>query len=117
LTELFFYENAADIASTVASGGHVLSPGVAKASHVDYFTPMEPRFSSEAAQAVTGMTRKEANTLVKKLLGKYEGQLDHPPLGKKYEACWDINRQTPNGEYVDFYQNIKKDLSDVGISF
>jgi len=117
MTEGFFYENAADIASTVSSGGHILSPGVGKATHTDYLTPMEPRFSTEVGHAVTGMTRKTANDLVNKLLEKYETYLGDPPLGTKYQDCWDIERKTPSEEYVELYKKTKKDLSALGIAF
>ena len=117
MTEMFFYENAADILSTMASGSHIISPGVAKATHVDHFTPMEPRFSSEVAHAVTGIPRKDANEIVNKLLAKYEAKLDNPPLGKKYEECWNIHRKTPHEDYVAFYKKIKKEISDLGIPF
>ena len=115
MTDMFFYEAAADNISTVASGGHITSAGVAKATKVDHFTPFEPKFSSEVAHAVPGMKRSEANQIVKKLLDKYESRLGNPPVGKKYEECWDTQRNVPNEEYVNFYENIKKKISDIGI--
>jgi len=116
MTEMVFYEIAAAITTSVVSGTSCFEfGGVAKATHVDHFTPMEPRFSSEVAHAVAGMTRKEANEIVKKLLKKYEGTIENPPVGKKYEECWDIHRKSPNEEYVAFYKQMKRELSDLGI--
>ena len=117
MTEMFFYENAADIISSVVSGGHITSPGVAKATHTDYFTPIEPRFSTEAAHAAAQLTRTKANEVVKKLLDKYEANLGNPPLGKKYEECWDIHRKEPHEEYFQLYDRMKKEIEGMGAPF
>ena len=118
MTEMVFYEIATAITTSVVSGTSCFEfGGVAKATHIDHFTPMEPRFASEVAHAVAGMPRKDANAVVKKLLRKYEDSMDSPPVGKKYDQCWDIHRKTPSEDYVTFYKNIKKEISDLGIPF
>ena len=115
MTEMVFHEMAAEITSSVASGGSIEAPGVAKCTRMNHFTPMEPRMATEIAHAVTGMTRKEANQVVKKLLDKYERHIPDPPVGKKYAECWDINQKAPSPEYVDLYKKVKEELRDVGI--
>ncbi len=116
MTEMVFYEIATAITTSVVSGTSCFEfGGVAKATHIDQFTPMEPRFASEVAYAVAGMTRKEANKIVRKLLEKYEGSIDSPPVGKKYAECWDIHRKSPNPEYFDLYKQMKRELSELGI--
>ena len=81
VTEMAFYEIATAITASVVSGTSCLEfGGVAKATHIDHFTPMEPRFASEVGHAVTGMTRKQANTIVKKTLDKYERSITNPPV-------------------------------------
>ena len=117
VTEMAFYEIATAITASVVSGSSCLEfGGVAKATHIDHFTPMEPRFASEVGHAVTGMTRKEANTIVKKALDKYEGSITNPPVGKKYEECWDIDRKTPNKDYVDLDKKMRREIINLGIS-
>ena len=115
MTEMVFYEIAEAMTTSVASGANIEFGGVAKAASIDRFTPMEPRFASEVAHAVAGMTRKEANVIVKKLLDKYEGSITTPPLGKKYQECWDDQRRTPGKEYVALYKKMKKELWELGI--
>ena len=115
MTDMFFYEDAADIMATVVSGGHINSPGSAKGTKVDYFTPMEPKFASEVGHATAGMSRKEANSIAKKLLDKYESRLDDPPLGNKYIELWDIEKKVPKEEYVHFYEKIKQEIRELGI--
>lgn len=117
MTEMCLYEIASAITASVASGASIEFGGVAKATRVDHFTPMEPRLASEVAHAAVRMTRKEANEIVKKLLQRYEGNFDSPPVGKKYEECWDIHRKTPNEDYVNLYKRVKTELSELGIQF
>ncbi len=115
MTDMFFYENAADIMATVVSGGHINGTGSAKGTKVDYFTPIEPKFASEVGHATVGMSRKEANAIAKKLLDKYESRLDDPPLGKKYIELWDIEKKMPKDEYQRFYEKIRQEICEIGI--
>ena len=116
MTRMFYYETATAIAASIVSGASAIEAiGVAKSTHVDYFTPMEARFSTEMAHAVRGMTRNEANRIVKVLLEAYERDLGNPPLGKKYQQCWDIDLKLPDPEYVDFDRQMKQELAALGI--
>jgi len=118
MTEMVFYEIATAITASVVSGTSCFEfGGVAKATHIDHFTPIEPRLASEIAHAVAGMTRKEANKLVKSLLEKYESTIEDAPVGKTYEELWDTHRKVPHENYVTFYRDMKKQLSDMGIPF
>lgn len=116
MTEMCYYEIAETVTTSVVSGtSGIECIGVSKATTIDNFTPMESRLSSEVAHAVVGMTRDEANKIILKLLEEYESNLNKPPLGKKYQECWDINRKTPNEEYISFDKMMKKKLADFGI--
>jgi methylamine---corrinoid protein Co-methyltransferase len=115
MTEMFFYENAADVMASVVSGAHVTATGSAKGTQVDHFTPIEPRFSGEVAHGSAGMTRAEANEVVKRLLDRYESTLAQASPGQKYEECWDIHRKQPSAEYADLYESVCTDLAGMGV--
>jgi methylamine--corrinoid protein Co-methyltransferase len=118
MTEMCYYEIAETVTTSVASGASAIECiGVSKATTIDNFTPMESRACAEVAHATAGMTRKDANALVLKLLAKYEDHLSHPPAGKKYQECWDIAKKTPGAEYAVFDQKMKQELKDMGIPF
>ena len=36
-------------------------------------------------------------------------------VGKNYQECFDLESAAPKKEYLDFVENIKKELSKVGI--
>ena len=47
------------------------------------------------------MTRKDANTLVKKILPKYEDKIKEAPKGQKISQCYDLKTVTPTAEYLE----------------
>ncbi|MFQ6114889.1 MAG: monomethylamine:corrinoid methyltransferase [bacterium] len=63
---------------------------------------MEPRWDSETAHGVIGMTRTQGNEIVKKLLAKYEADIPNAPKSKTYELCWDMKTKQPIPEYKQF---------------
>jgi methylamine--corrinoid protein Co-methyltransferase len=78
---------------------------------------MEPGFASEVAHASVGISRVEANEIVKKLLAKYEDRLADPPRGKKFQECYDWDSIEPCQEYVDLVGRIKEELTSYGLKF
>jgi hypothetical protein len=42
------------------------------------------------AEAAAQYDRQQANHLVKKLLEKYEPQIDKAPSGDRYQDCYDV---------------------------
>jgi hypothetical protein len=117
MTEMCLYEIAATVITAVVSGASIEFGGVTKAVEVDHFTPMEPRWASEIAHGVIGMTRSEGNEIVKKLLAKYEDNIPNAPKGKTYEQCWNMKTKQPIPEYKQLYQKIKAELAELGVRF
>lgn len=117
MTEMNFHEIAAGNIAGVVSGGNIEFGGVGATKNIDYLTPMQPRFATEVAHAVLGMTRVEANGIVKKLLAKYEDRLLDPPKGVKFQDSYDWGSIEPHQEYVDLYGKIKDELTGYGLKF
>jgi len=115
MTESFYYESAAFIAASIASGVSTQTPHPAKAVLTDYVTPLEMETNTLVELACAGMTRKQANKVVKKLLPEYENNLTNAPVGKSYTECFNLNTGQPTDEHVDFVEKIKKKLSALEI--
>jgi hypothetical protein len=113
-TGMGLYETAAYVATTVASGGSIEAVGAAQSTHPDYLSPMEPLFAGEVAHAVAGMNRQEVNRVVLSLLEKYEDRLHTPPLGKKYQECFDMASRQPHKETLGFYFEARRELEAMG---
>ncbi len=118
-TDMLYYEAAAHSIASTVSGANLWENAPAMNKYHNRGTPLECRLSAEVghAVAVQGMTRKEANEIVNKLLAKYEDKVDNPPLGKTYQEMYDINRAEPHVEYMDQFKRIKEELSGMGIKF
>ncbi|NIM45258.1 MAG: monomethylamine:corrinoid methyltransferase [Nitrososphaeria archaeon] len=117
MTEMCFYETAAWVIASVVSGASVEVEGSAKATHIDHLSPLEPRFGVDVAHAIVGMKREAANDLVKRLLSKYEDKIDDPPLGKKFQECFNIVTGRPSGEHSSLYSRMRREMEDYGLMF
>jgi methylamine--corrinoid protein Co-methyltransferase len=115
-TKMYFYEAAAINLVSVASGyGGVETVHPAKAVVEDGITPLEARFCTEVAHAAAGMRIDQVREIVTKLLGKYESTITNPPQGRRFQECFDVVSGTPNEDYNRIYQEVKDELSEMGI--
>lgn len=117
-TKMYFYEAAATILSQVSSGyAGVQTPHPAKAVIDDAVTPMEALFAVELTKAVTGIKTHRANDLATQLLEKYEKEIPNAPAGKTYPECYDLHTRKPSDAYRRLYDEVKAELSGIGIPF
>jgi methylamine--corrinoid protein Co-methyltransferase len=117
-TRMYFYEAAAANLSWVPSGyGGVQTVHPGKAIMEDGVTPSEARFNVEVAHAITGMEAAKASGLVNRLLGKYETEIENAPKGKRFQECYDPETGKPFEEYVRLYEEMKEELTQMGIPF
>ena len=114
-TENYFYEAAAYIVSSVASGVTAQTPYPAKGVVPDGMTPMEALFHTELTDTATGVKRHQANEIVLKLVDKYEKSLQNPEKGRTYPECFDIQANKPDEAYSRLYDKVKAELSKLGL--
>ncbi|MHA2245753.1 MAG: monomethylamine:corrinoid methyltransferase [Candidatus Hodarchaeales archaeon] len=116
-TEMCLYEVAASSIVGTVSGIHINNASAAKSQYLDRETGMEAKIGCEVGHAAAGMKRSEANELVKQLLSKYEHYLEKPPLGLRFQECYDVNTVKPSKDYVNVYTQVKKELQELGLQF
>jgi len=114
-TPMALFETSASVTAAVTAGLSIESLGVASNRYEDRTTPVEPRISAEVGHAVAGMKLQDANTLAKKLLGKYESKLLKPPLGKTLHECWDAEKRRPTKVYSRVIRAYKRSMRDMGV--
>ena len=118
MTRMALYETAAWVTAAVVSGGSIEAEGVAKNAHVDHTSPIEPYFASEVAHAVAGMSRDEANRIVKSLLSRYEDNLADAPIGSPLHRCMDLESGEISPAFLDMYRGVRQEMADeLGIAF
>jgi methylamine--corrinoid protein Co-methyltransferase len=115
-TEMFLYEAAMGLMNHCVSGASkTTQPRSAGGRYTDYITPLEAWWCGEVFKSCAGMTRKQANEIVKKVLPKYEEKLKSPDKGKSLQECFDLKRMEPSAEYKEIYNRVKNELLDLGM--
>jgi hypothetical protein len=61
------------------------------------------------------MKREEANELVKRLVAIYEPELNTQPIGKPFEAVYDVEKVEPTPEWQGTYDEVRNDLVKMGL--
>ena len=117
-TEMNLLEVAAQAMCDTASGRELLS-GVASARGVqkNMVTGMEARMMGEASMATCGMDVSEVNSILDRIVKRYEPLYTKVPQGKTFQECYDIDNIQPTEEYVDIYDRTLNTLSNCGIDF
>jgi methylamine---corrinoid protein Co-methyltransferase len=116
-TTMSLYEAAAMAAPCVVSGGSVESGPTARATHLDHLSPMANLFAAEVGRSVAGMSRADVNRIVLRLLDTYESRLEDPPLGTRYQECYDMSNRRPKAEALATYKEARAGLIDMGLEF
>jgi methylamine--corrinoid protein Co-methyltransferase len=118
-TEMLFFEFAAHATAATVSGGNVVVGGIARDRYPQRVSTLEIRTASKVAHIVArmGMKRGEANRLVKRIVEKYEKLIPHAPLGMKFSEIYDMETVTPLPGYRRMYENIRKELSGLGLDY
>jgi len=48
---------------------------------------------------------------------QYEHKFGDPPLGKRFDECYDLDTIQPTQEYLDLYEQIKEKLTKFGLDY
>ena len=118
-TKQYLYESAAGHIVSTVMGAHS-TEGTRKfvvGNTPNYGTPLESRWMGEVCKASAGLSKKDASRIVKYLLEKYEPYIKDAPSGDVFENLYDQKTLTPKKEYLSRYEEVKKELSDLGLKF
>jgi len=115
-TKSLLYENAAFTIATSVSGQSFIeashSAGGAVPRHV---SGLDAKICGESAYAARGMSREQANDLVKRLYKIYGPGLKEKPIGKPFEEVYDVDNVEPTAEWQGMYDEVRKELIEMGL--
>lgn len=116
-TREIFYESAALTIATVVSGATMIDcVQSATGNHTLYASPLEARFCGEFAHAVEGMTRKDADPIVRKFVEKYKNIQDEHLIGRPFTEVYDLDTLQPTPEWFSMYEAVCDEVEkDYGI--
>lgn len=119
LTRELLYETAANAIVIAVTGGHLEGCGSADGLRPNG-TGLEARFMGEVGHAAVrqGLSLKEANDLVLKLLPKYEHVFDLPEgnPGVRFDEAYDMVTLRPRPEWAQMYEEVKADVRALGLA-
>ncbi|MCL4458942.1 MAG: monomethylamine:corrinoid methyltransferase [Chloroflexi bacterium] len=117
-TKVLLYETAVITAAITVSGtSRVFAVRSTAGKYQGYSSGLEARFSGEVGQSVAGMSRREADEIVKRLIPKYVDYLDKEPKGKRFDEAYDMHTLRPTPEWQSIYEEVKEELRKIGIPF
>jgi methylamine--corrinoid protein Co-methyltransferase len=118
-TEMVILELTAAAVTATVSGFHLNLAAVARNKLPERSSGMEARVGAEAGHAAArqGLSRSQANELVKRILGEYEAAIRQAPEGKRFDECYDLATVRPTREYLELYERCKAKLGAFGLDF
>jgi len=118
-TEMVVLELAAAAVAATVSGLHLNLAAVARNKLPERSSGMEARIGAEAGHAAArqGLSRKQANETVLRILGEYEEGIHQAPEGKRFDECYDLASVRPTREYLDLYERCKEKLGGFGLDY
>lgn len=117
-TKTLLYESAA-VATTATVSGVARLMGVRSTcgKFKGHSSGLEARFNGEVGHATAGMSRVQANELVKQIVPKYKDLLGAEPKGKRFDEAYDMWTLRPTPEWLGIYDEVKDELSRLGLPF
>ena len=116
-TKQYFYEAAAYLLAIQASGIGIEDVHPNKGVGTNQALPIDSEFTCEFGHANVGITRKEANSIIKKLQKKYLDHIKDPPKGRDLYQCYDLQTMKPDDELRKLYDQVIDELKGYDIKF
>jgi methylamine--corrinoid protein Co-methyltransferase len=117
-TKTMLYENAAfSVATTVSGQSFIQASMSAAGTHPHHASGLDAKICGEVAHAtaLNGITRQEANVLVKRLYEIYQPDLEKHLPGQPFEEVYDLRTVRPTQQWQNTYDEVKSELVKMGI--
>jgi methylamine---corrinoid protein Co-methyltransferase len=115
-TESLLYEcTAMPLVASVCGASRVLGVRSAVGVVENHCSGLEARFNGEVAHAAAGMSREQADRIVKMAVSKYLPELETKPVGLPFEQVYDLDTVQPRQAWIDVYDRVKDTLSNWGL--
>ena len=102
--------------ATVPSGISILEGIQSAAGRIEgHVTGLEARFLAQVGRACQGITRKEADPLVRKLVPLYadKQKLGTAMAGKHFTQAYDVKTLQPTREWQAIYEQVCLEVEDI----
>jgi methylamine--corrinoid protein Co-methyltransferase len=117
-TKMLLYETLVGMTTMSVTGvSNVVGTRSAGGRRTNHLSPLEHKFGGEVFKGAAGMSREQANEIVKQIIPKYEDQLKDQPDGVSFAECYDVERLEPTPEWQRMYDEVKAEAAALGFPF
>jgi methylamine--corrinoid protein Co-methyltransferase len=115
-TKTLLYEAAAMAIMATASGScGLIGPRSAAGIHAGHVSGLEARWMAEVAHAAAGISRREADALVRQLVDRYKPELTQRPIGQPFPEVYDLVTLKPRPAWQAVYEEVKAEVRQMGL--
>jgi len=114
-TKQYFYEAASYLCAVHASGMGIEDVHPNKAVLTNGALPIDSEFTCAFGHGMAGLTRKEANRIILRLMEKYLDKIKDGPKGRTVDQVYDLDTMKPKDELLKLYDETVRELRDYGI--
>ena len=115
-TESLLYECVGmAVVASVCGASRILGVRSAVGVVENHCSGLETRFNGEIAHAAAGMSREQADQIVKLALSKYLPLLETKPIGLAFEKVYDLDSLHPRKDWMDIFDKVKEEVSNWGL--
>ena len=115
-TKTLLYEcAAAAITGSISGVARVDGVRSTGGKEVGHASGLEARFYGEVARSLKGVSRADADRMVKALTEKYMPDYDSHPIGKTFDKVYDLNTVKPLPEWWAMYEEVKAEVRELGV--
>jgi methylamine---corrinoid protein Co-methyltransferase len=115
-TETLLYEcTAMATVASVCGAGRVLGVRSAVGVVENHCTGLEARFNGEAAHAAAGLSREQADEIVKQAVAEYAPAIAAKPAGIAFADAYDPVTLRPRPEWLAVYDRVKERVAGWGL--
>lgn len=116
-TKQYFYEAAAYLLAIQSSGIGIEDVHPSKGVGTNQALPIDSEFTCAFGHGNVGLTRRQANSIIKKLQEKFLSNIKNPPGGRDLYECYDLQTMKPDDQLCRLYDEVIKELKGYGINF
>ena len=114
-TKTLLYEAAAMAIMATASGScGLIGPRSAAGIHAGHVSGLEARWTAEVAHAAAGISRRQADALVRQLVDRYKADLAQRPIGQPFPEVYDLITLKPRPAWQAMYEEVKAEVRQMG---
>jgi methylamine--corrinoid protein Co-methyltransferase len=115
-TDTLLHEcTAMALVASVCGASRVLGVRSAVGVVENHCTGLETRFNGEVAHAAAGMSRSQADDIVRLAVSTYQPKLQAKPIGLPFNQVYNLDTLQPTQAWMDTYRRVKQQVSDWGL--